>query len=43
MKQTSIQVAGMHEPRLVEAGFQPASLGGILPPGWGIGFEKARP
>ena len=31
-----------HEPRLVEAGFQPAGHGGILPPGWEAGLTGSQ-
>ena len=31
-----------HEPRAVEAGFQPASEGGILPPGWEAGLTGSQ-
>ena len=35
-------VEAAHEPQIVEAGFQPASEGGILPPGWEAGLTGSQ-
>ena len=33
---------GVSQPQLVEAGFQPAGQGGILPPGWEAGLTGSQ-
>ena len=37
-----LEVEASHEPRFVEAGFQPAGEGGILPPGWEAGLTGSQ-